>query len=170
MPGPSPSARAATRSGKSGIFLARLPVARGKASHRGPGFEIGAGTADRRPHKPQAPVRAGTESSDPSPSSGESGANLDRVALCSASSGLIRLVSTNKVGVAERETAVDAGAPALGTFNWENEIECWDDIEPLEEALIAVELVAPERYQNFIEYGRAAFDPEVSRDPVPIRT
>jgi hypothetical protein len=44
-----------------------------------------------------------------------------------------------------------------GECDWENEIECWDDIEPLEEVLIAVEPVASERYQDFIERGPAAF-------------
>ena len=43
----------------------------------------------------------------------------------------------------------------------ENEIECWDDIEPLEEVLIAVEPVASERYQHFIERGRTAFRPAI---------
>jgi hypothetical protein len=46
-----------------------------------------------------------------------------------------------------------------GECDWENEIECWDDIEPLEEVLIAVEPVPPQRYQTFIERGRAAFEP-----------
>jgi hypothetical protein len=46
-----------------------------------------------------------------------------------------------------------------GECDWENEIECWDDIEPLEEGLIAVEPVPPERYQVFIERGRVAFKP-----------
>lgn len=44
-----------------------------------------------------------------------------------------------------------------GECDWENEIECWDDIEPLEEVLIAVEPVAPERYRDFSERGRVAF-------------
>ena len=33
-----------------------------------------------------------------------------------------------------------------GECDWENEIECWDDIEPLQEVLLAVEPVVPERY------------------------
>ena len=36
---------------------------------------------------------------------------------------------------------------------------CWDDNEPLEEVLIAIEPVAPERYQELVERGRAAFEP-----------
>jgi RNA:NAD 2'-phosphotransferase (TPT1/KptA family) len=35
-----------------------------------------------------------------------------------------------------------------GECDWENEIECWDDIEPLKEVLIAVEPVASERCQH----------------------
>jgi hypothetical protein len=46
-----------------------------------------------------------------------------------------------------------------GECDWENEIECWDDIEPLEEVLMAVEPVPPERYQVLIERGCAAFKP-----------
>jgi hypothetical protein len=46
-----------------------------------------------------------------------------------------------------------------GECDWENEIECWNDIEPLEEVLIAVEPVPPQHYQTFIERGRAAFRP-----------
>jgi hypothetical protein len=38
-----------------------------------------------------------------------------------------------------------------GECDWENEIECWDDIEPLDEVLMAVEPVPPERYQVYIE-------------------
>ncbi len=45
--------------------------------------------------------------------------------------------------------------------DWENEIECWDDIEPLDEVLMAVEPVPPEQYQVFIERRRAAFKPAV---------
>jgi hypothetical protein len=39
-----------------------------------------------------------------------------------------------------------------GECDWENEIECWDDIEPLEEVLIAVE---PQSYQ------RLGFEPNI---------
>jgi hypothetical protein len=46
-----------------------------------------------------------------------------------------------------------------GESDWENEIECWDDIEPLEEVLMAVEPVPTERYQVLIERGCAAFKP-----------
>jgi hypothetical protein len=46
-----------------------------------------------------------------------------------------------------------------GECDWENEIECWDDIEPLDEVLMAVEPVPPERYQVLIERGCAAFKP-----------
>jgi hypothetical protein len=46
-----------------------------------------------------------------------------------------------------------------GACDWENEIECWDDIEPFEEVLMAVERVLPERYRDFVERGRAAFQP-----------
>ena len=46
-----------------------------------------------------------------------------------------------------------------GECDWENEIECWDDIEPLEEVLMAVEPVPTERYQVLIERGCAAFKP-----------
>ena len=46
-----------------------------------------------------------------------------------------------------------------GECDWENEIACWDDIEPLEEVLMAVEPVPPERYQVLIERGCAAFKP-----------
>jgi hypothetical protein len=46
-----------------------------------------------------------------------------------------------------------------GECDWESEIECWDDIEPFEEVLIAVEPVPPERYQVFIERGHVAFKP-----------
>jgi hypothetical protein len=47
----------------------------------------------------------------------------------------------------------------VGECDWENEIACWDDIEPLEEVLIAIERVAPERCQGLVECGRAAFEP-----------
>jgi hypothetical protein len=46
-----------------------------------------------------------------------------------------------------------------GESDWENEIECWDDIEPLEEVLMAVEPVPSERHQVLIERGCAAFKP-----------
>jgi hypothetical protein len=46
-----------------------------------------------------------------------------------------------------------------GECDWENEIECWDDIEPLDEVLMAVEPVPPERYQVLIERGYKAFKP-----------
>ena len=46
-----------------------------------------------------------------------------------------------------------------GECEWENEIECWDDIEPLEEVLMAVEPVRTERYQLFIVRGYGAFKP-----------
>jgi hypothetical protein len=46
-----------------------------------------------------------------------------------------------------------------GECDWENEIECRDDIEPLEEVLIRVEAVPPQRYQDFIERGPASFKP-----------
>jgi hypothetical protein len=48
-----------------------------------------------------------------------------------------------------------------GECDWENEIACWNDIEPLEEVLMAVEPVPPERYQTLIERGRGAFKPAV---------
>jgi hypothetical protein len=50
---------------------------------------------------------------------------------------------------------------AEGECDWENEIACWDDIEPLEEVLMAVEPVRTERYQVLIERGCAAFKPAV---------
>jgi hypothetical protein len=42
-----------------------------------------------------------------------------------------------------------------GECDWENEIACWDDIEPLDEVLMAVEPVPvpPERYRVLIKYG-----------------
>jgi hypothetical protein len=46
-----------------------------------------------------------------------------------------------------------------GECDWENEIACWDDIEPLEEVLMAVEPVPTERYQVLIERGCEAFKP-----------
>jgi hypothetical protein len=46
-----------------------------------------------------------------------------------------------------------------GECDWENEIECWDDIEPLGEVLIAVEPVSPERQQAYNKRQRAAFKP-----------
>ena len=48
-----------------------------------------------------------------------------------------------------------------GECDWENEIACWDDIEPLEEVLIAIEPVAPERCRELTDNGRAAFEPAV---------
>jgi hypothetical protein len=46
-----------------------------------------------------------------------------------------------------------------GECDWENEIECWDDIEPLEEVLMAVEPVPPEQYQVYMESGYTSFAP-----------
>jgi hypothetical protein len=46
-----------------------------------------------------------------------------------------------------------------GECAWENEVECWDDIEPLEEVLMAVEPLPPEQYQVLIERGYGAFKP-----------
>jgi hypothetical protein len=46
-----------------------------------------------------------------------------------------------------------------GECDWENEIECWDDIEPLDEVLMAVEPLPSERYQVLIERGYGAFKP-----------
>jgi hypothetical protein len=46
-----------------------------------------------------------------------------------------------------------------GECDWENEIECRDDIEPLEEVLIVVEPVPTDRYQVLIERGYKAFKP-----------
>jgi hypothetical protein len=46
-----------------------------------------------------------------------------------------------------------------GECDWENEIECRDDIDPLEEVLVRVEPVPVQRYQDFIERGRDAFKP-----------
>lgn len=46
-----------------------------------------------------------------------------------------------------------------GECDWENEIECWDDIQPLDEVLMAVEPVPPERYQVLIERGYKEFKP-----------
>jgi hypothetical protein len=48
-----------------------------------------------------------------------------------------------------------------GECNWENEIECWDESEPLEEVLMGVEPIPAERYRDFIERGCAAFKPPV---------
>jgi hypothetical protein len=48
-----------------------------------------------------------------------------------------------------------------GECDWENEIECSDDIEPLEEVLIAVEEVAPQRCRDLTERGRTAFNPNI---------
>jgi len=44
-----------------------------------------------------------------------------------------------------------------GECDWENEIECWDDIKPLDEVLMAVEPVPPERHQTLVERGYVAF-------------
>jgi hypothetical protein len=46
-----------------------------------------------------------------------------------------------------------------GGCDWENEIECRDDIEPLEEVLIRVDPVPAQRYRDFIERGPASFKP-----------
>jgi len=48
-----------------------------------------------------------------------------------------------------------------GECDWENEIECWDDIKPLDEVLIAVEPVPAERCREFTDRGRAAFKPAI---------
>jgi hypothetical protein len=48
-----------------------------------------------------------------------------------------------------------------GECDWENEIECWDNVEPLEEVLIAIEPVPPERCRELTDSGRAAFEPAV---------
>jgi hypothetical protein len=48
-----------------------------------------------------------------------------------------------------------------GECDWENEIECRDDIDPLEEVLIRVEPVPVQRYQDYIERGRDAFKPAI---------
>ena len=49
-----------------------------------------------------------------------------------------------------------------GKCDWENEIACWDrDIERLDEVLIVVEQVPPERFQVFLKRGRAAFKPVI---------
>ncbi|MGA8707062.1 MAG: hypothetical protein WB646_08760 [Steroidobacteraceae bacterium] len=46
-----------------------------------------------------------------------------------------------------------------GECAWENEIACWDDIDPLDEVLIAVEPVPSDRYQTYTAHGRSAFMP-----------
>ena len=51
-----------------------------------------------------------------------------------------------------------------GECDWENEIECWDDIEPLDEVLLAIDHVAPDRYQQFIEHGPACLQVRHSAD------
>jgi hypothetical protein len=38
-----------------------------------------------------------------------------------------------------------------GECDWENEIACWDDIEPFSEFLIAAEPVTSDRYQEITE-------------------
>jgi hypothetical protein len=43
-----------------------------------------------------------------------------------------------------------------GRCDWENEIACWDNIEPLDE--VAVEPVPPERWREFTDPGRAALE------------
>jgi hypothetical protein len=48
-----------------------------------------------------------------------------------------------------------------GKCDWGNEIACWDDIEPLDEVLIAVQFVASDRYQDFTEHGYTAFKPAI---------
>jgi hypothetical protein len=48
-----------------------------------------------------------------------------------------------------------------GECDWENEIECWDDIDPLDEVLIAIEPVPAERCRELAERGRAAVEPPV---------
>jgi hypothetical protein len=49
-----------------------------------------------------------------------------------------------------------------GKSDWENEIACWDrDIEHLDEVLIAVKPVPPERFQVFLKRGRLAFKPAI---------
>lgn len=49
-----------------------------------------------------------------------------------------------------------------GKCDWENEIACWDrDIEHLDEVLIAVEQLPPQRFQVFLKRGRAAFKPAI---------
>jgi hypothetical protein len=49
-----------------------------------------------------------------------------------------------------------------GRCDWESEIACWDrDIEHLNEVLIAVEPVPPERFQVFVKRGRVAFKPAI---------
>jgi hypothetical protein len=49
-----------------------------------------------------------------------------------------------------------------GKCDWENEIACWDrDIEHLDEVLMAVEPVPPERFQVFLKRGRVAFKPAI---------
>jgi hypothetical protein len=45
--------------------------------------------------------------------------------------------------------------------DWENEIECWDDIEPLDAMLKAVEPGPPKRSRDFIERGGIVFEPTV---------
>ena len=48
-----------------------------------------------------------------------------------------------------------------GECDWEKEIECWDDIDPLDEVLIRVEPVPPQRYRDFVERGPASFKPPI---------
>jgi hypothetical protein len=48
-----------------------------------------------------------------------------------------------------------------GECDWENEIACWNDIELLDEVLIAVEPVAPRRFREFTRRRRKAFRPAI---------
>jgi hypothetical protein len=105
------------------------------------------------------------------------------LALCTGTSGWSARSATCKAPVTirsrrRRNIAMRDAWPSvwISTFNynlvpfsdpywgeggcaWENEIECWDDIEPLEEVLIRVEPAPTERYQVLIERGCAAFKP-----------
>jgi hypothetical protein len=45
-----------------------------------------------------------------------------------------------------------------GECDWENEIACWDNIEALDEVLIAVEPVPAERCRELADRGRGAFE------------
>jgi hypothetical protein len=53
-----------------------------------------------------------------------------------------------------------------GECDCENEIACWNDIEPLGEVLISVEFVASDRYEDITERGSAAAKPTIRRWPV----
>jgi hypothetical protein len=48
-----------------------------------------------------------------------------------------------------------------GECDWENEIACWNDIDRLNDVLIAVEPLAPERYRDLEERGHNAFMPAI---------